>query len=88
MASAAAKEAIFVKSEVYEGTRIQGPDFNLPLELDALLESYKTIGFQANGLARAIEIINQMVRLAFVEVRCIRHSCLIVEELETVTRAD
>ena len=62
MASQAAKDAIFVKSEAYEGPRIKGPDFNLPIELDALLASYAGIGFQATGLARAIELINKMVR--------------------------
>ncbi|KAK4706170.1 deoxyhypusine synthase, partial [Phenoliferia sp. Uapishka_3] len=62
MASQAAKDAIFVPSEAYEGVRIKGPDFNLPIELDALLKSYETIGFQATGLARAMELINKMVR--------------------------
>ena len=62
MASQAAKDAIFVQSEAFDGVRIKGPDFNLPIELDALLKSYETIGFQATGLARAMELINKMVR--------------------------
>lgn len=61
MASEAAKQAIFVKSEAYEGVKISGPDFNEELSLSELLSSYGTIGFQANSLARAIEIINKMV---------------------------
>jgi len=61
MADAEAKANVFVKSEAYDGTQIKGPDFNLPYELDALLKSYETIGFQANGLARAIHLINKMV---------------------------
>ncbi|ORY89466.1 Deoxyhypusine synthase [Leucosporidium creatinivorum] len=58
--SSDAKAAVFVKSEDFQGTRIRGPDFNIPHELDALLKSYETIGFQANGLARAMELINKM----------------------------
>ena len=61
MASNDAKAAVFVKSTPYEGTRIRGPDFNLPHELEDLLKSYETIGFQANGLARAMELVNKMV---------------------------
>ncbi|GAA6011970.1 hypothetical protein JCM11491_000121 [Sporobolomyces phaffii] len=59
-ASDAAKAAVFVQSEAYEGTRIKGPDFNHRHSLDQLLQSYETIGFQANGLARAIELIDKM----------------------------
>jgi len=65
--SSDAKAAVFVKSEDFQGTRIRGPDFNIPHELDALLKSYETIGFQANGLARAMELINKMVS-AFVQL--------------------
>jgi deoxyhypusine synthase len=60
--SADAKAAVFVKSEEYNGTRIHGPDFNAEYDLQQLLESYNRIGFQANGLARAMELINKMVR--------------------------
>lgn len=61
MASSEAKAAVFVKSEEYNGTRIHGPDFNEPHSLDQLLESYSRIGFQANGLSRAMELIEKMV---------------------------
>ena len=61
MASDAAKQAIFVKSAPYEGVKIVGPDFNAELSLSELLSSYSSIGFQANSLARAIEIIDKMV---------------------------
>lgn len=62
MASQAAKDAIFVASESYSGTEIKGPNFNVELTLEGLLESYGRIGFQANGVSRAIELINKMVR--------------------------
>lgn len=63
----AAKSAVFVQSEPYDqGVRIQGPDFDEPHdELLKLLESYRTVGFQANGLTRAIDIINKMVSFTF-----------------------
>jgi hypothetical protein len=59
----AAKAALFVSSEKVpeDATRIRGPDFNQPIGLDGLLESYASIGFQASGLNKAIEIINRMV---------------------------
>ncbi|KAI5479891.1 deoxyhypusine synthase [Pseudohyphozyma bogoriensis] len=59
-AADSAKAAVFVASEDYQGTRIKGPDFNIPIELDALLKSYETIGFQASGLSRAIQLIEKM----------------------------
>jgi deoxyhypusine synthase len=40
---------------------VQGPNFEQALDLDGLLESYKRIGFQAQSLGRAIEIVNKMV---------------------------
>lgn len=33
----------------------------IPWELDALLQSYGAIGFQATGLKKAIDIIEKMV---------------------------
>lgn len=40
---------------------VQGPDFDTPLSLDQLLKSYERIGFQANSLGKAIDIVNKMV---------------------------
>jgi hypothetical protein len=40
---------------------VKGPDFDQDLDLDGLLDSYKRIGFQAQSLGRAIEIVNKMV---------------------------
>lgn len=67
MSTSTAKEAVFVKSEPYlDGINIAGPDFNQPMyELNELLNSYATIGFQASGLSRAIELVNKMVRPSF-----------------------
>ncbi|KAL7419182.1 Deoxyhypusine synthase [Cryptotrichosporon argae] len=40
--------------------RVRGPDFDKPINLADLLGSFETIGFQATGLARAIEVIENM----------------------------
>ena len=40
---------------------VKGPNFENPMTLQAFLESYKRIGFQANHLGRAIDIVNKMV---------------------------
>lgn len=44
-----------------DATHIKGPDFNKPVDLQDLLRSYETIGFQASGMARAIKIVEEMV---------------------------
>lgn len=61
----AAQNAVFVQSEDIDAqaTKVKGPDFNFPIELQELLQSYGTTGFQASALSRAIEIVNKMVRL-------------------------
>lgn len=41
---------------------VQGPNFDQPLDLDQFLASYERIGFQANSLGKAINIVNKMVR--------------------------
>lgn len=71
--STTAQAAVFVPSVniADEAIKIRGPDFNEAHTLDALLQSYATIGFQASGLTRAIEIVEKMVsRDVFLE-----HSC-------------
>ncbi|GBE79441.1 Deoxyhypusine synthase [Sparassis latifolia] len=39
---------------------VEGPNFDEPMSLHQLLGSYKRIGFQANSLAKAIEIVDKM----------------------------
>ena len=41
---------------------VVGPDFDLPQTLQSFLQSYERIGFQANSLGRAINVVNEMVR--------------------------
>lgn len=45
-----------------DAVTVQGPNFDEPLSLDAFLSSYERIGFQANHLGRAINVVNKMVR--------------------------
>lgn len=41
---------------------VKGPDLSNPITLEDLLRSYETIGFQATGLSRAIQVVEEMVR--------------------------
>jgi hypothetical protein len=56
-------DAVLVKSEEVDSNaeRVIGPDFNLPLDLQQLLQSYGTIGYQATAFKQAIDIVNKMV---------------------------
>ncbi|KIR72469.1 deoxyhypusine synthase [Cryptococcus deuterogattii CA1014] len=50
------QNVIFPSEEIpKDAVDVKGPDFNKPIDLEALLKSYETIGFQATGLARAIQ---------------------------------
>lgn len=55
------QNVIFPSEEIPEdAVDVKGPDFNKPIDLEALLKSYETIGFQATGLARAIQVVDEM----------------------------
>lgn len=41
---------------------VEGPDLEQPQTLQSFLRSYERIGFQANSLGRAINVVNKMVR--------------------------
>ncbi|KAM8845424.1 deoxyhypusine synthase isoform 2-T3 [Spinachia spinachia] len=58
-----AKEAVLkVSGDLPEGTpKIKGYDFNQGVDLQALLDSYITTGFQASSLGLAIQEINLMI---------------------------
>ncbi|KAI0043135.1 Deoxyhypusine synthase, partial [Auriscalpium vulgare] len=43
-----------------EAVSVKGPNFDEPLTLESLLGSYERIGFQANSLGKAINIVNKM----------------------------
>ncbi|KAF9483929.1 Deoxyhypusine synthase [Pholiota conissans] len=43
-----------------DSVSVQGPNFEAPLSLGDFLQSYERIGFQANSLGQAINIVNRM----------------------------
>lgn len=47
-----------------DAVHIKGPDLSNPITLEELLKSYNTIGFQATGLSRAIQIVEEMVHFS------------------------
>ncbi len=56
------REAVFKKSVApTDGVRVQGCSFEGSVELEELLASYATTGFQASNLGRAIEICKDML---------------------------
>lgn len=58
-----ASSAVLKQSEPVsdEAVAVQGPNFDERPTLETLLDSYERIGFQANSLGRAINIVNKMV---------------------------
>lgn len=44
---------------------VKGPNFDEDMDLQKLLASYSRIGFQANSLGKAIDIVNKMVSSLF-----------------------
>ncbi len=55
-----AKDSIFKKSEEPEGMKVEGYDFSKGLDFRELLKKYKSSGFQAHMLGRAIDIVRKM----------------------------
>lgn len=62
-----ASAAVLQRSDPIPDTAVsvQGPNFDAPLSLQGLLQSYERIGFQATSLGKAIDIINKMVSLSY-----------------------
>lgn len=58
---------VFKESESLEGKcdKIEGYDFNEGVNYPKLLRSMLTTGFQASNLGEAIDVVNQMVFLFF-----------------------
>ena len=61
-----ASAAVLLRSEPVPDSyvSVRGPDFDKPLSLQQFLQSYERIGFQANSLGKAIDIVNRMVKTA------------------------
>ena len=59
-----AAAAVMMHSEPVPDSAVPvvGPNFDDPMSLQQLLDSYTRIGFQANSLGKAMDIVNKMVR--------------------------
>ncbi len=57
-----ARENILRKSEEVSGVAIKGYEFNEGVDYDKLLDSFASTGFQASGLSKAMEIVNNMIK--------------------------
>ena len=55
-----AQESIFKKPGKISGPEVEGHDFNTGYDLGKIIEKYKTSGFQATHLYKAIELIKKM----------------------------
>ncbi len=55
-----AREEVFKQSKEVIGEEIRGPELNKNPSLKELVDSYKSIGFQASHLYKAIELIKKM----------------------------
>lgn len=56
------KSAVLVpSSNEVSGTAVAGYDFDAGVDFDAFLQSFRTSGFQATQLGRAIDVVNGMI---------------------------
>ena len=65
--TANAHSSVLVQSEALpaDAVHVRGPDLSRPIDLHTLLAGYETIGFQATGLARATQLVEEMVKSDF-----------------------
>jgi len=61
MADETSREAVYVKSEKFDGPVVRGYNFANGVDYDALLQSYSTVGFQATSFGRAVDMVNDML---------------------------
>lgn len=62
-----AKESVFMKSTPLSSDIVKGYDFNKGIDYPAIFASYKTIGFQANAMSKAIDIITHMIKWRLID---------------------
>lgn len=58
-----AKHSILKKGENIEGTVVKGYDFNEGVNYEKIIQSFSSTGFQATHLSKAIDIVNEMIRV-------------------------
>jgi len=63
-----AKTSVFQKSSPIDSSiKISGYDFTKGINYSEIFSSYKTMGFQASNLSKAIEIINNMIKYRLID---------------------
>lgn len=64
------KDAVLASSEpvAVDSLEIRGYDFSDGVDYHALLDSYKSTGFQATHFGKAVEEINKMVRTLYITI--------------------
>ena len=63
-----AKTSVFQKSSPIDSSiKISGYDFTKGINYSEIFYSYKTMGFQASNLSKAIEIINNMIKYRLID---------------------
>ena len=56
-----AKKNLLRRSSESKGIAVRGYDFNKGVDYKAIVSSFKSTGFQATHLSRAIDIVNEMI---------------------------
>ena len=81
------KDAVLASSEpvAVDSLEIRGYDFSDGVDYHALLDSYKSTGFQATNFGKAVEEINKMVRALYITIS---QSNIIILFLKTQSRRD
>jgi deoxyhypusine synthase len=74
------KEAVLVPSDKLADSSpiVKGYEFNNGVDWEKLLDTYKSIGFQATNLGRAIDEINKMVNNSIFEKKINKNSVNVV----------
>lgn len=57
-----ARKNVLFESEEVSGISVSGYDFDLGIDYEKLLDSYLSTGFQATHFAKAVSIINKMIK--------------------------
>ncbi len=57
-----ARKNILRRSEEASGVSVKGYDFNKGIDYNKILDSYGSLGLQASNFAKAVEIVNKMVK--------------------------
>lgn len=65
---------------------VEGPNFDEPMSLNKFLRSYERIGFQANSLGKAIEVVDRMVSKTYTRCHVYDRITLLSAQMASVRR--